>query len=1055
MSHAVSNDPRQIILDAIAHLDHVLPGQAPIHDFVHHNTLHGFQHMPFEQALASYTELTGIDCYQSAEEFRRYFQRGRITAADLDAALQSQFAEQLDQALAGNISRGQLYRAALLHDLNATTPAQLQWHKQAATSAQFDAALWHTVLGQLEIAGADLHPEDLLDLTEHHAESWLSHAERHDRQLQEQARSSLADTLNDIGNATTLRSLLLQLSGQDILDQVRPTLIRLCASLLDEGQAAWGLPGRQQLGFYQAWRQTLAYDAEPYLQPQDNWPDIERALPDEPIAAILQQLQALGLASQHWPGYLQRLALEIPGWSGMINWRQTHNNYRGGDDAQPRLADYLALRLVLDRLYGQQLCRQLWHCEAHIDKLRQHFALHLHEFWVRRQLFSTQLPEYLLTAAEHLRHTPRAEKSAWQDLAERIWTWQHSPLSTDNPLLCTAHNQGWRVYRLCRALELTPQRVMVLNKSTLLHWLTLIDEFSPPQRAYLWLCAYERHYRDDVLQALRANHGRGRWATRDTAPQAHVIFCMDDREEGIRRHLEELNPAIETLGAAGFFGVAMNYQGLDDSQFTPLCPVVVVPAHNVVERQQPGQESRLARHQAGQQWRQGFADGLNHGLRRYPLASYLVSQLAAPFTLSNLLAKSFFPGAQQRLLAAANKSVAPEVPTRLSFSADDASAAASPQQPRLGFTNQEQADRVAGFLRNIGLTYGFAELVVLMGHGSISQNNPHLAAYDCGACSGRHGGPNARLFAALANRVEVRALLAERGIAIPEDSWFIGAEHNTGNEDIVWYDLDAVPPARQAGLAQFTAQLAHAQRMSAHERCRRLASAPRRPKPLQALRHFLDRSADFSQARPELGHATNAAAFIGRRSATQGAFFDRRLFLISYDPTQDADGTILEGILLAVGPVGAGINLEYYFSTVNNDRLGCGSKVPHNLTGFFAVMEGASSDLRTGLPKQMIEIHEAMRLQIVVEAKTQVLEAIYGRQESLRELIGGGWVHLCCQDPASGELFIFERGVGFVAWQPQALELPMRDNSPDCYREASEPLPTMLIRQPAAEGALS
>lgn len=1040
--------PRQIILDAIAHLDHVLPGQAPIHDFVHHNTLHGFQHLPFEQALAEFNELTGIDCYQPAEQFRTYHREGRIDDTDLDAVLHEQFGQALHEKFHG-VSRLALYRAAMLHDLSALSPAQLKWQLDQGEVA---GELWSLLLEKLQITGHDPHPEELLDLSAEQAESWLSSAGSN--LLKPHSAERQQALFAQVGTRLTLRGLILALTGKDPLTEVRPQLIRLCGSLLDEGMAAWRLPERATLGLYRAWLQSPHIAFESYLRELPDWAEIFAALPSDPLEAIEQQLSALALPVERWPDYLQRLALEIPGWSGLINWRQTHGDYRADDASHPHLADYLAVRLVLDRAYAQAICRDLWRCPARLDKLQTYFNKHGHEFYVRRSLFEAQLPEYLTQAGLALLADRSGDQRAWQTLAERIWTWRHSPLATGTNRL-TAHDQAWRLFALCRALGMAADALQSLETSELRNWLEIVDDFQRQQPAYLWLCAYERHYRQNLLQALHANHGRGRWAQRDSRPQAQIIFCMDDREEGIRRHLEELNPAIETLGAAGFFGVAMNYQGLDDSQFTPLCPVVVVPAHNVVERQQPGQESRLARHQAGQQWRQGFADGLNHGLRRYPLASYLVSQLAAPFTLSNLLAKSFFPGAQQRLLAAANKSVAPEVPTRLSFSADDASAAASPQQPRLGFTNQEQADRVAGFLRNIGLTYGFAELVVLMGHGSISQNNPHLAAYDCGACSGRHGGPNARLFAALANRVEVRALLAERGIAIPEDSWFIGAEHNTGNEDIVWYDLDAVPPARQAGLAQFTAQLAHAQRMSAHERCRRLASAPRRPKPLQALRHFLDRSADFSQARPELGHATNAAAFIGRRSATQGAFFDRRLFLISYDPTQDADGTILEGILLAVGPVGAGINLEYYFSTVNNDRLGCGSKVPHNLTGFFAVMEGASSDLRTGLPKQMIEIHEAMRLQIVVEAKTQVLEAIYGRQESLRELIGGGWVHLCCQDPASGELFIFERGVGFVAWQPQALELPMRDNSPDCYREASEPLPTMLIRQPAAEGALS
>ena len=233
--------------------------------------------------------------------------------------------------------------------------------------------------------------------------------------------------------------------------------------------------------------------------------------------------------------------------------------------------------------------------------------------------------------------------------------------------------------------------------------------------------------------------------------------------------------------------------------------------------------------------------------------------------------------------------------------------------------------------------------------------------------------------------------------------------------------------------------------LSAHERCRRFASAPRDPSPDQALWHVVERSRDFSQARPELGHATNAAALVGRRSMSQGVFLDRRAFLVSYDPTQDPSGTVLEGILLAVGPVGAGINLEYYFSTVNNERFGCGTKTPHNVTGLFAVMEGAGSDLRTGLPRQMIEIHEPLRLQIVVEARTDVLAAIHGRQPGLRELIGNEWVQVIAEDPDTGEFSIFDPARGFVPWAGPVRPLPWRARSGDLYRGCADPLPPALI----------
>jgi hypothetical protein len=325
-----------------------------------------------------------------------------------------------------------------------------------------------------------------------------------------------------------------------------------------------------------------------------------------------------------------------------------------------------------------------------------------------------------------------------------------------------------------------------------------------------------------------------------------------------------------------------------------------------------------------------------------------------------------------------------------------------------------------------------------------------MAAYDCGACSGRHGGPNARIFAAIANRPEIRAILKQRGMVIPDDTWFLGAEHDTCDETIVWYDVEDIPEPIRPAFEAIKADILHATRMSAHERCRRLASAPNRPSLNKALKHIMGRAHDFSQARPELGHATNAAAIIGRRSISQGTFFDRRVFLISYDPTQDdEEGHIIEAILLAAGPVGAGINLEYYFSTVNNDEYGSGSKITHNVTGLFAVMDGTNSDLRTGLPRQMIEIHEAMRLQVMVEASIDVLTKIYQRQPALQELVGNGWLLLSAKDPDSDQIHIFKPDQGFVPWTGPVSELPMVDNSPQWYDGHHLPLSPALIKQDA------
>lgn len=1083
MQESFSDNSREQIIAALDHLDHVLPGQAPILDFVHHNTLHGYQHLPFEEALAASEALTGICAYLPETQSRHFYQQGRINDADLSAALAQCPGLQAEQTVCTlndrAITRKDLYKIALLFDLQGITVSQLNWQMEelgALAAVQADVPesvrsrlfaedthqgnviklLWGSILTKLDLQQAALHPEALLDLSLEQAEDWLAQVQQTptNQQMQQQAGAALDGLLGEVGDNISLRGFILALSGIDTLDSVRPQLIRVCASAMDEGVAPWLLPERSRLGLYAAWRATVSYDANPFLHELPDWQQIMSELPEDAVDTIILQLTQLEIPQTRWESYLRRLALELPGWSGLINWRQHHPHYQTTDDAAPKLADYLAIRLTLDRLWLNQVCRDTWKCEAKFSALQAYFRKNLSEFSVRLSVYQGNLPEYLTQLAESLTtqaDSERPDRAAWQQLAELIWTWRQSPMA-ENSTEHTAHNSGWRLFRLCQHLGLNATHIQTLHKTDLQAMLTLLDGFTATERSKIWLYAYERNYRECFFHALSANHNRGRWAKRGQRPDSQIIFCMDDREEGFRRHLEELNPAIETLGAAGFFGVAMNYKGLDDSKVSPLCPVVVTPAHEVQEAPRADSDKILARHKRGRKLNQWVANRLHHGLRRNLLLSQPVIDVSAPLALMGLLAKSLLPKPQYRLLTGMAQKISPKVKTQLEFTSTDNATLASPEHPKLGFTDSEQADRVAGFLRNTGLSYGYSELVVLMGHGSISQNNPHLAAYDCGACSGRHGGPNARVFAAMANRPEIRKLLVERGITIPPDTWFIGAEHNTCNEAISWYDITDVPAERLAGLKKLQQELHHTQRMSAHERCRRLASAPRKPTPKEALAHIEERATDFSQARPELGHATNASAVVGRRSLTQGAFFDRRVFLISYDPSQDPEGKILEGILLAVGPVGAGINLEYYFSTVNNERFGCGSKVPHNVTGFFGVMEGASSDLRTGLPQQMVEIHEAMRLQLLVEAKTSVLERIYADQESLRELIAGGWIHLSTKDPDSGEIFIFERGVGFVLWQAEAKTLPIRDKSPDCYLDQTLPVPPVLIRQPELSG---
>jgi uncharacterized protein YbcC (UPF0753/DUF2309 family) len=270
----------------------------------------------------------------------------------------------------------------------------------------------------------------------------------------------------------------------------------------------------------------------------------------------------------------------------------------------------------------------------------------------------------------------------------------------------------------------------------------------------------------------------------------------------------------------------------------------------------------------------------------------------------------------------------------------------------------------------------------------------------------------------MANDPRVRLLLADEGLPIDALTWFVGAQRNTCNNEVVFFDEDLIPSRCQPLFERARTAIDDARRREAHERCRRFDAVPRWYPPLAALAHVEGRAADLAQPRPEYGHATNAFCVIGRRSRTRGLFLDRRAFLVSYDPTLDDEGVILSRIMAAVVPVVAGISLEYYFSYVDPTGYGCGTKLPHNVTSLLGVMDGAQSDLRTGLPWQMVEIHEPARLAIVVEGPRDRVHRVVDGNPDIARLVRSRWIWLACLDAESGALWELRSG-SFVSHIPE------------------------------------
>ncbi len=1084
MSAMMNPDAGHAWLDDLLHrLEHVLPAQAPIKDFVHHNTLHGFQHLHFRDALAAAEAATGNHGYQSPETFRDYFRQGRIDLSDLNAALGETPELRADEPVAGVIVRRDVLLAALRFDLKPLPEAILAWRieEMAALSRCHEAVpaqararllagrsgvtetlsdLWQACAAATQAGPAEAAP---VHESGEAALLWARHRVKHE------AEARLADLLTRFGHGLSLRGLLLRLTGRDLMDGLRPYLIRHLSAHLDLGMAAWHNPERPR-GFYAAWLDSARRDPHFDFSELSGWDQVLERLPEDAAECIVQELHVLGLPDECRANYLEELAKELPGWSGMFLWRHAHPGYEG-EGAQPAIpvamVDYLAVRLVLERIHAQRIAAAHFKSEASLHGLRGYLHHHPAELLVRLNLYAGSLGEWLQEQGHRLvreatNHAGEEDDADWLPVARLILAPPPSGEGEGMPDQALDHphplsrprerGEAWPLYLLCQHLGLNADNLARLGPDGAKALLACLADLTPQMSGWVWLQAYERHYRQQILGALAANCGRGPWKTRTDRPSAQLVFCMDDREEGLRRHLEEIAPAVETLGAAAHFNVPHAWRGLDDDHAVALCPVVpsvVVPAHEVREVPREGADGDAVYpdHVRRRALRLGWKARLHQGTRLGLVSPLLMSLAAAPVALGVLAGKAFIPGVVGRLVQRLRIGFDLPVATRIELSAPNDSSEAKPESRRLGFTDLEQADRVQTLLRNTGLTYGFAPLVVITGHASHSQNNPHASAYNCGACAGRYSGPNARLVAAMANRPPVRALLRERGIDIPDDAWFIGSEHDTCDDIVTWYDEVLVPLALRPALAKLRDDVEAACRLHAQERCRRFMSAPLGLTPEAAWKHVTGRANDGSQARPELGHATNASAFFGRRSLSRGAFFDRRAFLISYDPSQDPNGEVLERHLVINGAVGAGISLEYYFSSANNERYGCSTKVMHNVSGLIGVMEGASSDLRTGLPRQMIEVHEAMRLLVVVEHKLDILSAIYQRQPDVQELVRNEWVQLAAIDPDTDEIHRFVVGTGWVKWWPEGPDFPRVQRSTEWVRGQREPLPPVLIEK--------
>ncbi len=993
----------------------------PMRSFIHHNPLHGFERLPFGQAVEKGGQLFHARGYLPRRDYQRYLAEGQVDVDTLHADVQ-RFVDD--------------HGVSLPLDTAAWLMAELTRREEPVFEA-------------LEIADSE-----------------MVHAQLHGSEPDvptvsaEQASDELAQRLLD---QRPLYEAFDDLFGSSVGSDLDEQVIRACLDFFDEGQSVWGMPHRE-LGFFRAWLGVAGGTVQRTLDQLTRHTTTDGPIVAEQVIALV--LRKLQVPEEEWTGYLTRELARLHGWAGFIRWRSNASNYYWQQRYPGDLVDYLAVRLLLALTLLQQQAggRHPYSVQA----LREVIAARPYELHLRLALQGgSKGLERMVRDLEQVLQRGR------QDRIERLFFEYRARKGR-----LEAQRQADKLLSLAELMD-DRRSLLRLSHAELQQLLDLLQAFHR-QEGLLWLKAMEARATDRLFDGLSLRPP----APREKRPFAKALFCIDTRSERIRRHLESVGD-YNTYGIAGFFGVPISFMELGKGSESHLCPVLLTPKNLVIEMSSAGVQDTAAvtvlekaMHElkesiltpfvtveaigllfgfdligktllptAYNRWRDRHlhehkpsthlvldkldreqADSIVRAVQRAVIVKAVEQEFQLePEAITDDVVKEL------RETALGQRSGCPEFArlvdvdqarqeafvARLQSAYRINPAFAQLQMERLGrigFSLEEQALFVTQALQSIGLTHDFSRFILLVGHGSTSENNPYESALDCGACGGAHGLVNARALAQMANKPEVRRRLGEGGIEIPGDAWFVPALHNTTTDEIILHDLELLPPSHLIYLDRLRDGLNSASRLCAQERLPGLLGEDRDLKPATAFRDARRNAMDWSQVRPEWGLSRNAYFVIGRRSLTQSKTLDGRAFLHSYDYRVDPKRRLLENILTGPLVVGQWINMEHYFSTVDNEKFGSGSKVYHNVAGRFGVLSGNLSDLRTGLPAQTVlnddgrPYHQPMRLITVIEAPVEHARKAIESVTAIKRLVSNEWIRLLIVDPQAAVVCQYEDG---------------------------------------------
>ncbi len=998
----------------------------PMRTFIHHNPLHGLEHLPFKEAAQQGAELFHGRAFLPRKTYQGYLSEGRVDQQALSAEV-TKFLATHDPVAGIDV---QHWLGVLLTQVRETVTRP----HSLATPGDVHAALHG---GEREGSGD----------TDAKLQRYL-----HGRLLGDRPVYEAVDGLY----------------GTEIGAELDELMIKSCLDFFDEGQSVWEMPGREN-GLFAAWRDMAKRNVPFYLHGLHVSRILEQD--EKPEGVIAYVLEQFGIPQEHWINYFTRELARLHGWTGFVKWRSSAQHYYWADRFPADLVDFVAIRLAIALALLRKDGRQehAWTTAS----IRKAIDSRTAETYLRHELHAG----LILPAMAHevdqalLRGKPALIQQVYEKYL--VHKSQSEARTQAERLLTLAEAAGARE----TLLQLTEQQL-----ADLVETLTAFEQ----QEGIIWLRAMEAQAMSTLLRGLDTSP----LPVREKRPFAQALFCIDTRSERIRRQLEDVGDyqTFGIAGFFGVPVSFMELGKGSETHLCPviLTPKNLVPEITAATRQDDAAVTALekAMHelkesvltpfvtveaigllfgfdmigktvapQTYNRWRKRLqpekpfsrllldklsreqADSIVRAVQRTVIVKALEQEFGlSPEQVTDDMIRSLRESAlghqatpsncADALGLKAEQAAAFIERLRTAYRIDDAFAHRQLERlGRIGFTVEEQVNYVAQALNSIGLTEQFSRFVLLVGHGSSSENNPYESALDCGACGGNHGLVSAKVLAQMANKGPVRRTLRARGIDIPDDTWFLPAFHDTTTDEIRLHNLELIPPSHLVYIDRLRNGLTAASRLCAAERVPTLEPGEvKRFEPAAAFRRARRNSMDWSQVRPEWGLSRNLYFVIGRRHLTEQAELHGRAFLHSYDYRIDPKRRLLENILTGPLVVGQWINMEHYFSAVDNERFGSGSKVNHNVAGRFGVMTGNLSDLRTGLPSQTVlkdgqPYHEPMRLITVIEAPFEHARNAVDGVVTVKNLVQNAWIRLLIVDPETGEVSVYEDG----EWQRRAL----------------------------------